>query len=272
MMFKNQNKKLIKFKHDKLIVWKQKTEVWNLKLLAIVLSLFMTFGFYSCDNALFDSGETTTKEIVFAKKITDYEAESIFDITLVQDTVSKVLVTCGENLHQFVDITLKNDTLHLKHHTKQNWSRKYEKIKLELHINNSFRMNIHEPINLTTKGTLHLEEFRVIDWDILSEIDVDIDVNICELSNAPEHFGSIKAQGKSNYLQMYNGGSCLFHLENLETKTCYIWQFGNGDIFVHVTNYLYADLRSTGNIYYKGNPSNIVIANQLSTGTLIDQN
>jgi hypothetical protein len=262
-MFKIQKGKFLKNKNSPKILFSA--------ICTTILQLIVIFNFYSCDNALFDSGETTTKEITFNQKINGYEAESIFDILLVQDTINKILVTCGENLQPYVYIYLENDTVHLTQNTKQNWSRKYGKIKLEIHImDDNFFMNIWEPISLTTQNEITMSSFTVLDWGVFSEIDIDINVDNCMLVNSPEHFGLFKAKGKSNYTFLWNRGSCKFQTDSLESTSCYVKHGGWGDVYVNVLENLTVSLESTGNIYYKGSP-NTTIERRLSSGNLIKQ-
>jgi hypothetical protein len=228
------------------------------------------FFFSSCDrNALFDSGKTTTREIIIQHPISAFNVHSIFDISLVQDTMNKVLVTCGENLQSFVDIYSKGDSVFLEQHTKDNWSRNYEKIKLEIHINQSFYINIWAPVNLSTSGMLNIENFTVLDWGIFSELNVDLNVNSCTIVNSPEHFGLFKARGKSNSTFLWNRGSCKFFMDSLVNQSCYVKQGGWGGMYVNVKDNLTVSLEFTGNVFYTGEPSQIIIEKQSSTGRLI---
>jgi hypothetical protein len=264
------NKRQFRCQYIKILIFKNsKADFWGLKCLILVLVLFVS-SIYSCsDNALFDSGKTTTREILIKQNITAFEAESIFDITVVQDTINKILITCGENLQQFVNITIKNDTVHMKQLTKENWSRKYEKIKLELHTNQNLHIDIREPVHLVTRGIFSVPNFVVWDWTMFSEIDVNLNVDYCELINSPEHFGVIKAKGKSKSTFLWNRGSCKFLTDSLESASCYVIQHGWGDVYVNATELLTVSLEFTGNVYYFGQPAQINIQNQLSGGRLI---
>src|SRR5664279_3594772 len=88
----------------------------------------------SCNKALFNAGDTVTQEIKIEGQFSFIDIENIFDITLINDTVNKVLVTCGENLQPYVSIKVKDGILYFDHSVKENWSRTYQKIKLEVHL------------------------------------------------------------------------------------------------------------------------------------------
>jgi hypothetical protein len=239
-------------------------------LLLSYVYLFIPF-FYSCDrNALFDAGKITTREIVIQHPISAFNVHSIFDISVVRDTLNKIMVTCGENLQSFVDIYSEGDSVFLEQHTKENWSRNYEKIKLELHINENFLINIWAPVNITTVGILNISDFAVIDWGIFSEIDVDLNVNNCTIVNSPEHFGLFKARGKSNSTFLWNRGSCRFLMDSLINKSCYVKQGGWAEMHINAKDNLIISLEYTGNIFYKGDPQ-ITIEKQISTGRLIKE-
>jgi hypothetical protein len=78
--------------------------------------------------------------------------------------VNKVLVTCGKHLQSYVSITTTDDILTFSQDTKYDWSRKYEKIKLEVHVVNLPRIEVYEPANITNTGILKGDNFEIIDF------------------------------------------------------------------------------------------------------------
>jgi hypothetical protein len=193
----------------------------------------------------------------------------MFDIVLVQDTLNKVLVTCGKNLQSYVSIGVVNNILSLEQHTKNNWSRKYEKIQLEVHLIDIPALYIHEPSNIKNKGILKSTDFTLCDFGKFSEVDLNIDVNSCGIYMTSDNFGYFKIKGKCVYLDAWGWGSSVVRADSLKAENCNVLQRGIGSVYVNTSNELKVSLEYSGNVYYTGNPSSIIVEEQKSTGQLI---
>jgi hypothetical protein len=212
---------------------------------------------------------TVTHEIKIDQPFSTLDFKSIFDVVLVQDTVNKILVTCGKNLQSYVSIGVSNDVLMLSQDTKFNWSRKYEKIQLEIHLTAIPNILIHEPVNLKSKSILKGDSFFLVDLGKVSEVDVTVDVNTCAVYMTFDNFGSFKVKGKCNYAEFWGWGSSIVRADSLIATNCDVLQRGIGNVYVNVTNQLSVSLNYSGNVYYTGNPAEIIIKEQKSTGQLI---
>jgi hypothetical protein len=236
--------------------------------------LILTFVLLcSCKkNALFDSGKTITREVSIQEYFSCIDVKKTFDITLVQDTIQKVLITCGENLQSLVSANVTDSTLVLDNDVKYKWSRRYEKIKLEVHLMVTPRIDAHEPINLKTRGVLEGDNFTFKDWSRISEADVELDVKSCEIFMVSDNFGYIKLKGKTTRAYLEGWGTCRLRADSLIITNCYVQHRGMNDVYVNVTDQLVVSLEFTGNVCYTGHPGQLIIEKQTSTGRLIDVN
>jgi hypothetical protein len=234
---------------------------------AILMSLVALL--VSCDKALFDAGDTVTKEIAIDGPVSSINIQNIFDIVLVQDTVNKVLVTCGENLQSYVSITAQDGVLTLNHSVKNSWSRKYEKIKLEVHLITISKIDIHEPVSLKTSGVFKCDNFVLTDFDKVSEVDVNLDVTFCGIYMSSDNYGYFKVKGKAQSADIWGWGSAYVKADSLVAQNCSVLHRGMADVYVNVTGKLSVSLEFSGDVYYTGNPTEIVIVEQLSSGRLI---
>ncbi|HEY4787673.1 MAG TPA: DUF2807 domain-containing protein [Bacteroidales bacterium] len=237
-------------------------------VLYCLLTLFSVYQ-TSCNKALFDAGDTTTREVNIDSAFSTINIENIFDITLVNDTLNKVLITTGENLQSYVSIEAKNGVLYLNHSVKENWSRKYQKIKLEVHLTSGPHIDIHEPISLKTKGVFKCDNFVIVDWWKVSEVDVNLDANFCGIYMSSDNFGYFKVKGKTQTADIWGWGSAYVHADSLVAQNCHVLQRGMADVYVNVTGQLSVDLEFTGDVYYTGNPTEVIIEKQTSSGRLI---
>jgi hypothetical protein len=239
-------------------------------ILWLVLFVLLCF---SCNDGLFDSGTTITREIKINEGFTRIDIEDIFDILLVQDTINTARVTCGKNLQSYVSIDVKDSILTLTQHTKFNWSRKYERIKLELHLIKIAEVNIRKPISLKTIGMLKGNTFKLMDWDQVSEVDLSLDYQSVGVYMVSDNFGRFRLKGNCSSAYFEGWGSCQVKADSLIISNyCFVKHRGMGDVYVNVNGQLGVSLEFTGNVYYTGNPAQISIVQQTSTGRLIKMN
>lgn len=233
-------------------------------IFAIILLLI-----FSCkDEAFFNAGGTNSREILLSNNIKSIEIQAMFNITLIQDTINKVIVTCGENLQHNIDVSIKNGILYLKHNVKYNWSRPYKKIELELHLISVPTINVRNPVYITSRDTLKTTEFFLIDWEQFTELNVTLNVRNVAIDVSSENFGSYTIKGKAESATFNNWGSAFIDAKDIQVKDCNVAQKSIGDIYVNVTNELRVSFKSTGRVFYYGNPK-IFIENQTSNSKLI---
>ncbi len=137
-----------------------------MKKFQILFFLFVSISIIiSCeDGALFNSGDSIKKDIIINEPFDLIEIENTFDVILIKDTCNFIQVICGANLQKFIKISINQRTLYLNHIVRTNWSRKYKKIILELHLKDMHKINIRKPISLTTKEVFNSDSFYIDDW------------------------------------------------------------------------------------------------------------
>ena len=239
----------------------------NFKFLIIVVFLLTLIA---CEKgALFNAGEAVSREVLLQDKISTIEVNTMSDITLVQDTVNKAIVTCGANLQPNIDLFVKEDILHINNSIRYGWSRSYEKIKLELHLISIPTLNIRVPVYITTRDTFKTESFFLVDWGMFTELDVTLNVNNFGLDVSSEGFGHYTVKGKSVNATFNDWGSSFFYADGFKVQNCLVKQRSIGDIYINVSNNLTVSIETTGRVFYYGNPSTIVLKNNFSKELLI---
>ncbi len=234
----------------------------------LILVLLLTLA--SCEKgALFNSGEVVTREVLLQDDISIIEANTMSEITLVQDTINKAIITCGENLQPDIDLFVKENILHINNTIKYSWSRSYEKIKLELHLIRIPQLNIRKPTYITTRDTFKAEGFFLVDWGLFTELDVTLDVNGCALDVSSEDFGHYTIKGKTVNANFFGKGSSFIYAGELQAQKCTVKQRSIGDIYVNVSDELTVSIETTGRVFYYGNPSRIIMKNTFSKDRLI---
>lgn len=114
-----------------------------------------------------------------------------------------------------------------------------------------------------------MHKVEIEDGEKISEIDISIEADYLGFYVSYENFGYYKVKGKCNDTHITSRGYGFIKTDNLISENCYVRHTGKGDVYVNVSGRLKVSLEFTGNVYYRGNPSEIVIDRQLSSGRLI---
>jgi len=242
----------------------------GINIIQLIITLVVPFALASCDTwTLFNTGDTVTREVHIEGNISAIDINSIFDIILVQDTINKALITCGENLQPDINITEREGVLYLTSNLKYIWSRSYEKVKLELHLTSVPRLDVRQPSYIATRDTFKTDEFFLIDWGHFTELDATLDTRNCAIDVSSNDYGKYTVRGKSISATLNCLGSSFIYANDLKVQFCTVKQESIGDIYVNVSNTLTVTIENTGRVFYYGNPSEIVIKNNFPEDRLI---
>lgn len=224
---------------------------FKIKNIIIVVFVILTL---SCDNALFNSGKTIKKSF-YLGDFSEVYINDVFNVFLIQDTVTKLELEGGENLLPNIEYYIKDDQFHISNGNSANWSREYERINVYLSIKNISFLKIDESSNVKSEDTLHLPNLRV--WSINDYTDIDLIVNCNNfyIVNEGTSGGYFKIQGKSNTTGMWARGSCHIDTKDLISKTVSVKNESIGNCSVYATENLKVEILRSGDVYYKGNPS-----------------
>jgi hypothetical protein len=240
-----------------------------MKQIIYILSGLVLLCFTHCKNGLFDAGDSVTKEFKITEPFRTIEIKQDFAIELINDTINKAIVTCGENLIDDMLITAQDDILTLDYDIQNNWSRSYEKIKLQLHLSSISWINVRKPCYIFTTDTFKTDNFIFIDWGKFTEMDICLEAYYIQIVMSSDNFRRFIVSGKTTYADIIQWGSAFVYADSLEIQNCSVDHRSVGDVHVNVTKELTVDLKSTGNVFCCSNPDSVIIKQQLSSGQLI---
>lgn len=237
----------------------------------IILTLTI-LCFTQCKDELFNGGDTITKEFRITEPFNNIEITADFDIELVQDTVNKAIVTCGENLMNDVQVTAENNNLTLNHDVKYNWSRDYSKIQVKLHLKSISYINVRKPCHIFTTDTFKTDNFYFVDWNKFTEMDVCLETYNLYLVMSSDNFGRFTLRGKAVNAGIIQWGSAFILADSMRIENCNVEHRSAGDVHINVAKELRVSLKSIGNVYCSSKPDTVIITEQLSSGKLIFEN
>jgi hypothetical protein len=240
-----------------------------MKTTKIGMFLIATLLLNSCEKlGIFDSGETITVTRNTGK-YTTIILNDFFDVFLANDTTDYIEITGGSNILPNVTTDNNNDTITINNHTKYRWARSYDRVEIVLHTKNLNRIILEAPCSVKTLNQFTGTNLHFTCIGKTSEIDLDVNLEFLGISIDWESFDHIKVKGTANSFYVDNWCSSMVIADELVSKNVRITNGSISDCYVNATEKLTVFLASKGNIYYKGNPSEIIIGEQSSDGRLI---
>ncbi|MCI5123136.1 MAG: hypothetical protein D3925_01335, partial [Candidatus Electrothrix sp. AR5] len=102
-----------------------------------------------------------------------------------------------------------------------------------------------------------VEKISSLQINGLADVAIE-DVNTDHLRLEIGGSGTLVANGKTGELEAILTGNGSLKTSNLVTDQCTVKIDGAGDVAVHVTGVLHAEINGAGDILYFGNPSKVV--------------
>jgi hypothetical protein len=179
---------------------------------------------------------------------------SIFDVLLVPDTACFAAITCGKNLIERVTITQEADNIELSEFTDMNWTRSYQKTRIELHFRQLQFIEVNDCVTLESRGALKVPLLSLWVNSDLSEVDIQVVCDQFKLSVSEDNFGVYRVSGATGSSCLEPNGSAHYRMEHLETDSCHVVHKGIGDCYVNAKRILEGNITAKGRLYYKNNP------------------
>lgn len=238
--------------------------------LGLTLLLFLIT---SCgkDNA-FDMFQSTGPIERKQREISGYfERVSLNDninLVLTQGDSSKIEIEGGSHLLSDITTEISDSTLTIHNRNKYNWVRSYDKkITVYLQLSHISMIRYESSGNISTTDTIREDSLRVEAWGGSGTIAMSID---CGSIWLVQHYGSMDfdISGKNGVTYIYAGSYGAFHCLGLKSDITFLRSEGTNDCYVNAKDWITADIRSSGNTYYSGNPG-LVSRTGSGSGNLI---
>lgn len=254
----------------------------NTIIISMIAALFLITS--SCTKSLIrikgnGSVTTETRSVSTFSRIIN---EGDFDVYIIQDSVSEVIIEAESNLISYIRTSVDGSTLTID--TKDNLKQNHP-IKLYVHTPNVNGVVLSGSgiIDLGNISTSILEVTLSGSGDIRGSVaadDISVDINgsgsanmgiICDdLTTYISGSGDLLFNGSATTAHFNVNGSGAIKAYDLALKNCYINISGSGDMFVNVSDLLDIDISGSGSIYYIGQPS--INLNITGSGSVVNSN
>ncbi len=190
----------------------------------------------------------------FTSGIKAIEVHDKVDVTLIQDSLFFAEIIYGENLIEYMDLEVVDETLHVRDNNRCPWTRPR---------NSNPTVILHtgalQGIYSRTSGDIQATGFmtdslNVESWDASGAIELDL---VCRKLNAVHHSGisEFKLSGIAEVTYMYASSSSDFEAEQLQCRSLTIHNEGSGDMIVRSSEFLFYQIYDVGNITVFGDPA-----------------
>ncbi|TAH44356.1 MAG: DUF2807 domain-containing protein [Bacteroidetes bacterium] len=231
----------------------------NIYKLAFILTSILLFSKCQKDHMLdcFRSTGKTITQYRYAGSFTKIELKNSINLQLYSDTTSFIQVTAGEHLVDGIITELEGNTLYIRNENRCNWVRTFEnEYTVKIGMPNIEHISYFGSGEIRCMDTLRTKEFTFDSWNGSGSIYFLFN---CEKTHLNNNAGrtDIHVKGKSGVSFVYIHDTSSLDASEMESGYTYIRNSSTGDCKIFVTKELGAEIKYSGNIYYRGNPYQI---------------
>jgi hypothetical protein len=239
-----------------------------MKNILFLISALLIFQSCKKEN-LFDCFKSTGDIVMETRSIdafTEVEVHDNVNVIFVYDSVKYIQVSAGENLLPLIVTELRDGKLYIENHNTCNWVRDYS-IPIDVYIHTPVLRNLHTygSGKITSQNTIVTDTIEVNNHNTGDiEISVSADEVYCRQHAC---FGDNKISGSAHYVYIYNTGNGFCDCSELIASKGTTISITTGHTYVNSCDELGAEIKNSGNIYYRGSP--VINSNITGSGQLI---
>jgi hypothetical protein len=240
--------------------------ILNKQIICVSCSLVLIL--FAC-NSNFEIEKTSlTLNNTYFKEI---KVKSSFNIILKQDSLFRVTIETSESSLQNISAYTLGDTLFLLDENPNKWRTNYQTPTVTIHFIEIEKFNIYAPGNISSDGVIQQNNFRFFSTQHIGVVNLYLNVqNLSLITGNSQNMGVYNLSGSAKYSNIWIRNTCSLNAKDLLIDDARIVNNSLNDCYVHTKNRLRVTLNSSGNIYFLGNPNEIVIDEQSATGKLIN--
>lgn len=239
----------------------------------IVLYSWIILTYAGCkkpeDRTCFKSFGNPSSKIIEFSSLSTIDVYDDISLNLIQDSLNYLEIKDYKNTIKDIEVTFDSGELSIKNNTSCKIFRTRKKHpSINLHFSSIKKLNLYGSGNINSVTTWSQDSIDIFSEEAAATLALDVkanDVHLYLKNGAID--GAIKGSSQSVYC--YQSGYSLVQLNELITPYLHFAAATTGDVKVYSSSFLHIELWNTGNVFYYGNPTNILITEQHRTGKLI---
>lgn len=221
------------------------------KLLFITGIFAFAFVFHSCQflgPSVKGNGHVTeeTRSISGFEKV---KAATGLEVYLIPDSTDYVVVEADENLHEYIQTELKNNTLDIYVEGRIRWA---EERKVHVHFRHINEVNSSSGAVVRSSEALKIKQLEL---SASSGSQQYLQLSTGQLESHCSSGAQMRISGHCEKANLKASSGAQFEGEDLQVSDCVADVSSGAHIRVHVTDKLKAEASSGGHIYYSGEPA-----------------
>lgn len=210
------------------------------------------------------------KIVTINRTTSEYDEISVggsFDVILVKGKEGNIKIEGEENIVPLIETELNGNTLQIKYKKNTNiYSTK--KLTVTVPVTNISKISLGGSGNVSNDGILKSNELSV---SLAGSGNIKLQIDAKELNANIGGSGNIEFSGKTTEFNGSIAGSGNISAYELISETTNATIAGSGSIKTTTTSKIKAKVVGSGNIYYKGNPSETDLKS-VGSGEIINKN
>lgn len=233
-----------------------------MKSYRICFLLFLCIGLVTCGKDKNPECIKRTGPIQkITRELTDYSVIEVFDhlnVFLVQDTMSYIEINAGKNITPDIETTIEGNRLIVRNNNTCSIFRSYKyPVEVTLHFKKLNELIYHGTGPVTCINTIHSDTFTFNSWDGVDTVKLNLEVQTC-FANIHTGVADVIATGRAYQLYAYTRGSGALRFQKFISTKVYANNLSSSDQYFYAEQELEALVQYVGNIYYYGNPAQII--------------
>jgi len=226
-----------------------KAKNYSISLALVLISMVMSLQACVLDVNAIKGNKTLVTIDYSVDEFTRLDVSGMYKIILSEGNVPSVEVETDENLQDYIEVQVRNNTLYLSMENGNS----YDPSKLVAYVTVSTLTSIDLSGATSVESDFTLRgDMLTIDLSGASEINLALAVN--NLTTRVSGAGNIDMEGQAQRHDISISGAAKVHCENLVTENTDVSISGAGTARVSASNHLDASVSGVGTIRYTGNP------------------
>jgi len=257
-----------------------KLKYTNTLLIYRVLFIFIlvntAFLITSCgDSHLFDFTKSTGDKVTISRRVdgnfTKIHLNDDVNLVLTQGNQYTIRLEGGENILPGIETSISDSLLTISNKNTYNWVRSYDKeITAYVTLPHIIEIKYNATGTLTNTDTIREDSLMVSAIGGSGYVDLVIKTGTSKISIISGS-ADMKVSGVAGVNFIYSEGYGPIRCEGLTSAYIFIINNSSNDCYINVWYLLEYSIKGLGNIYFKGNPSNLS-GTSSGGGKLIHQN
>jgi len=203
------------------------------------------------------TGKTITIDRTTNENFTKIYLNDDVNLVITQGKIYSIRLEGGENLLPGIETTVSDSMLTIRNTNTFNWLRSYDKkITAFVTLPHLLDLEFKATSNVTNTDTIREDSLSVSSIGGSGYINLTIKTGTSKLS-ITNGSADMTIRGRTGVNFIFSGAYGAFHCLDLNSVYLFMRNASPNDCYVNVSYHFEYEIAGLGNIYYRGNPSEI---------------